>query len=77
MKKIHLFAGANYYPLPAMENYLGLFETAEEALTFARAHDDEVEWAQLASANPDGLLVKLGEWMRARDGGWVERPDGE
>ena len=74
MKRYIVFAGDTYYPCGGIEDYVGAFDSLEEAKDKA-SHDVPYhgvpDWAQVAEVT-DGGLVRRWDWTDDR--GWVEVP---
>lgn len=77
MKQWHLFGGRHYYPDGGMSDYVGAFDTLEEAVKAARPEGEsggiKYDWAHIATFNTEGRLVKVlegwnGGWRKARVG---------
>lgn len=43
-----LFAGSTYYPLGGADDYIGHYQSVDEAKQAFEKHKDEYDWAQIA-----------------------------
>lgn len=60
MKRYHVFAGDTYYPGGGSADYVGSYETLEEAEQVAnRERKRQYDWSEIMMTLPDGSLAGL------------------
>lgn len=56
-QRIHCFAGRQYYPNGGMADYVGSFETTDDALVHLNGLEDQPDWASFAWMDDAGHLT--------------------
>lgn len=60
MKRYMTFRGSYYYPLPCMQDFVGDFDTLEEAVRVALSGKQPYRSRTIPDDIPDDVLFKLG-----------------
>lgn len=56
-QRIHCFAGRQYYPSGGMADYVGSFETTDDAMDYLRGLENQPDWASFAWLDDAGNLT--------------------
>ena len=56
MKRFLLFSGDDYYPRPAWRDFVGSFDTVQEALEHNARRDNGLDWYQVVDTQTQAIV---------------------